>query len=82
MGLELFAADGYRLPELTTIKVPEGVDSARVRAFLLSEYDIEIGAGVKDLASTVWRVGLMGANATTASVTLLLGALQDALQRA
>jgi alanine-glyoxylate transaminase / serine-glyoxylate transaminase / serine-pyruvate transaminase len=82
MGLELFAADGYRLPELTTIKAPEGVDSARVRAFLLSEYDIEIGAGVKDLASTVWRVGLMGANATTASVTLLLGALQDALQRA
>lgn len=82
MGLELFAAEGSRLPELTTIKVPEGVDSARVRAFLLSEYDIEIGAGVKDLASKVWRVGLMGANANMASVTLLLGALQDALKRA
>ena len=50
-------------PELTTVRVPDGVDSAAVRARLLERYDIEIGAGVGQYASTVWRIGLMGHNA-------------------
>ena len=45
MGLELFAEKGHRLPELTTVKVPDGVDSAAVRRHLLERHDIEIGAG-------------------------------------
>lgn len=82
MGLELFAQEGHRLPDLTTVKVPDGVDSAKVRAYLLEKYDIEIGAGVKDFASTVWRIGLMGPNANAGSVKLILGALQDAIENA
>ncbi|GAB2620775.1 alanine--glyoxylate aminotransferase family protein [Kocuria himachalensis] len=81
MGLELFAAEGYRLPELTTVKVPEGVDSARVRSYLLKHFSVEIGAGVKEYASTVWRIGLMGPNADAGSVALVLGALQEALRK-
>ncbi|HEV7886265.1 MAG TPA: alanine--glyoxylate aminotransferase family protein, partial [Acidimicrobiales bacterium] len=46
MGLELFAADGHRLPELTTVKVPEGADDAAVRRVLLERYGIEMGGGV------------------------------------
>jgi alanine-glyoxylate transaminase/serine-glyoxylate transaminase/serine-pyruvate transaminase len=34
-GLALFAAEGHRLPELTTVKVPDDVDSAAVRGYLL-----------------------------------------------
>lgn len=79
MGLELFAAEGHRLPELTTVKVPEGVDSAAVRKELLEKYNLEIGAGVKEFASTVWRIGLMGPNAAPDSVALVLGALKDVL---
>jgi alanine-glyoxylate transaminase / serine-glyoxylate transaminase / serine-pyruvate transaminase len=79
MGLELFAQEGYRLPELTTVKVPDGVDSAKVRGYLLQTYGIEIGAGVKDFAASVWRIGLMGPNANPASVELILAALQDAI---
>ncbi|MGB3955658.1 MAG: alanine--glyoxylate aminotransferase family protein [Brooklawnia sp.] len=82
MGLELFAAEGHRLPELTTVKVPDGVDSARVRGYLLDRYDIEIGAGVKQYASSVWRIGLMGPNANPGSVELILAALADALRHA
>jgi alanine-glyoxylate transaminase / serine-glyoxylate transaminase / serine-pyruvate transaminase len=82
MGLELFAAEGYRLPELTTVKVPDGVDSAKVRGYLLDRYNIEIGAGVKEFASTVWRIGLMGPNANPGSVKLVLGALEDAIANA
>ncbi|MGZ5373705.1 MAG: pyridoxal-phosphate-dependent aminotransferase family protein [Aeromicrobium sp.] len=82
MGLELFAAEGYRLPQLTTVKVPEGIDSARVRQFLLRNFDIEIGGGVGKFASTVWRIGLMGPNAGNSSVKLILGALEDAMRNA
>lgn len=82
MGLELFATEGHRLPQLTSVKVPEGVDSASVRGFLLQEYNLEIGAGVGQYADSVWRIGLMGPNANPGSVTLILAALKDALNRA
>jgi alanine-glyoxylate transaminase/serine-glyoxylate transaminase/serine-pyruvate transaminase len=82
MGLELFAAKGHRLPELTTVKVPDGVDSAAVRRYLLERHDIEIGAGAGEFASSVWRIGLMGHNARPDAVLLVLAALRDALAHA
>jgi alanine-glyoxylate transaminase/serine-glyoxylate transaminase/serine-pyruvate transaminase len=81
MGLELFAAEGHRLPELTTVKVPDGVDSAAVRTELLERYDLEIGGGVGAYAATVWRIGLMGPNAAPDKVALVLGALKQVLGR-
>ncbi len=81
MGLDLFAADGHRLPELTTVCVPERVDSAKVRAQLLDRYNIEIGAGAGEFAASVWRIGLMGYNARRDIVTLMLGALGEVLGR-
>ncbi len=63
MGLSLFAQEGFRLPELTTVRVPDGVDSAAVRGYLLERHNMEIGAGVGEFASSVWRIGLMGHNA-------------------
>jgi alanine-glyoxylate transaminase / serine-glyoxylate transaminase / serine-pyruvate transaminase len=81
LGLELFAEKGARLPELTTVKVPDGVDSAAVRRTLLERYDIEIGAGVGAYAASVWRIGLMGPNARPDAVTLVLGALAETLGR-
>lgn len=82
MGLELFAAEGYRLPELTTVRVPDGVDSAAVRSHLLTRYNMEIGAGVGEFAASVWRIGLMGHNARPDRVALILAALDDALAHA
>ena len=81
LGLELFAAEGYRLPELTTVRVPDGVDSAAVRARLLERYDIEIGAGVGPYTSSVWRIGLMGHNARPEAALLVLAALEEAMKR-
>jgi alanine-glyoxylate transaminase/serine-glyoxylate transaminase/serine-pyruvate transaminase len=81
MGLELFAAEGHRLPELTTVRVPDGVDSAVVRKELLERFDIEIGAGAGAYAASVWRIGLMGANATPDKVLLILAALKAILTR-
>jgi alanine-glyoxylate transaminase/serine-glyoxylate transaminase/serine-pyruvate transaminase len=78
-GLELFAAEGSRLPELTTVRVPDGVDSAGVRKVLLERYGIEIGGGVGQYASSVWRIGCMGHTARLRNVTMLVGALGEVL---
>jgi alanine-glyoxylate transaminase / serine-glyoxylate transaminase / serine-pyruvate transaminase len=82
LGLELFAADGHRLPQLTTVRVPAGVDDAVVRAALLDRWGIEIGGGVGAFAGSVWRVGCMGHTARPANVELLLGALAEVLPAA
>jgi alanine-glyoxylate transaminase/serine-glyoxylate transaminase/serine-pyruvate transaminase len=81
MGLKLFAAEGHRLPELTTVCVPDGVDAAAVRAGLLERFSIEIGGGVGQYAASVWRIGCMGHTARPRNVTMLLGALGEILGR-
>ena len=79
LGLELFVGQEHRLPELTTVLVPEGVDDAKVRAALLDRYGIEIGGGLGDYAGKMWRIGCMGHTARPRNVTLLLGALAEVL---
>jgi alanine-glyoxylate transaminase/serine-glyoxylate transaminase/serine-pyruvate transaminase len=81
LGLQLFAAEGHRLPELTTVVVPDEVDDAAVRGSLLNHYGIEIGGGVGPLAGRVWRIGCMGHTARPGNVTLLLAALAEILGR-
>jgi aspartate aminotransferase-like enzyme len=81
MGLALVAPAGHRLPELTTVRVPEGVDEAAVRKELLERHGIEIGGGLGPFAGTVWRIGCMGHTARMRNVTLVLAALREALGR-
>src|SRR5699024_7532516 len=79
MGLTLFAQEGARLAQLTTVEVPDGLDSAAVRNYLMSKYGLEIGAGTGAYAAKIWRIGMMGPNATEANAHLILAALKDAL---
>ena len=81
MGLELWAPEGHRLPQLTTVLVPDGVDDAAVRRTLLERYGIEIGGGVGPWAGKVWRIGCMGHTARIRNVALLLAALAETLER-
>jgi alanine-glyoxylate transaminase/serine-glyoxylate transaminase/serine-pyruvate transaminase len=81
MGLELWAEEGHRLPELTTVVVPEGLDDAAIRRALLQRYGIEIGGGVGAFAGKVWRIGCMGHTARMRNVALLLAALAELLGR-
>lgn len=80
IGLEPLVPEAYRSPMLITVKVPEGVDEARVRQTLLERHDIEIGGGLGDLKGKVWRVGLMGSSCTENNVILVLEALRLALE--
>jgi alanine-glyoxylate transaminase/serine-glyoxylate transaminase/serine-pyruvate transaminase len=79
-GLQLFAAAGHRLPELTTVYVPEGIDEAKVRTCLLDRHGIEIGGGLGAYAGKVWRIGLMGHTARPRNVALFLAALDEILE--
>jgi alanine-glyoxylate transaminase/serine-glyoxylate transaminase/serine-pyruvate transaminase len=81
LGLQMLVEPGHRLPQLTTVKVPEGVDDAACRSRLLSEYGIEIGAGAGRLAGQIWRIGCMGNTARRRNVVTLLGALKEVLGR-
>jgi alanine-glyoxylate transaminase/serine-glyoxylate transaminase/serine-pyruvate transaminase len=78
LGFRLFAQE-RRLPQLTSVWLPDGVDDAKVRGELLHRFDIEVGGGLGDLAGKGWRIGLMGHGAREQSVTTLLGALNELL---
>jgi alanine-glyoxylate transaminase/serine-glyoxylate transaminase/serine-pyruvate transaminase len=81
MGLRLHAQDGHRLPPLTTVRVPDGVDDMAVRRDLLQEHNIEVGGGIGALQGWVWRIGLMGYNSTAHNVLAILFALEFELNR-
>jgi len=81
LGLSLHVQREFRLPTLTTVCIPEGVDGKAVSRQLLNEYNIEIGGGLGELAGKVWRVGLMGFNSRKENVDRLLEALRQVLPR-
>ena len=79
MGLTLHVPPEYRLKTLTTVCIPEGIDDARIRQRLLSDYSIEIGGGLGTLKGKVWRIGLMGYASTEQNVLFVLSALERLL---
>lgn len=79
MGMEFLVDEEYRLPQLNSVVIPQGVDDAAVRTTLLNDYGLEIGAGLGALAGKVWRIGLMGAACNRKNVTLCLSALESTL---
>jgi alanine-glyoxylate transaminase/serine-glyoxylate transaminase/serine-pyruvate transaminase len=71
----------YRLPSLTTARVPQGIDPHKIRTRLLNEYNIEIAAGFGALKDQVWRIGLMGYSSRKENITLLLAALNELMNK-
>jgi len=56
------------------------MDSKAVAVYLRDNYNIEIAAGLGELAGKVWRIGLMGYNSRPENVALLLSAMKKALE--
>ena len=79
MGLQYVVEESARLPQLNSIYVPEGVDEAAIRARLLNEFNLEIGAGLGDMAGKIWRIGLMGYSARQENIDTCLKALRACL---
>ncbi|RMF26346.1 MAG: alanine--glyoxylate aminotransferase family protein [Cyanobacteria bacterium J083] len=81
LGLTCHVPREYRLPTLTTVRIPAGVDGKAVSQQLLQDYNIEIAGGLGELGGKVWRIGLMGYNSRPDNVLLLLQALKIVLQK-
>ncbi|XP_037068168.1 serine--pyruvate aminotransferase-like isoform X1 [Pollicipes pollicipes] len=83
IGLRPFVeTESFRLPTVTTVSVPDGVNWKAVIGYCMNTYKVEIAGGLGPTAGKVWRVGLMGVNATEERVDLVLRALREALAQA
>jgi len=80
MGLSMLVPASERLPMLNAVHIPEGIEDLRVRKALLTEFSIEIGAGLGEFAGKIWRVGLMGQSSQRRNVLLFLSALETILR--
>jgi alanine-glyoxylate transaminase / serine-glyoxylate transaminase / serine-pyruvate transaminase len=80
IGLKPFVKEDERLPQLTSILVPEGIDEANVRMTLLNDYNIEIGAGLGELAGKVWRIGLMGYSSNNENISACVNAFKELIK--
>lgn len=78
-GFEMIAPAAARLPQLTSVRLPTGLDELALRQRLLADYGIEVGGGLGEFAGVAWRIGLMGHTARRRSVSALLGALDEIL---
>ena len=78
-GLDLLADPAHRLAPLTAVRVPEGVDGKAVQGRMLREHGIEIGGGLGPDAPAMWRIGLMGQNASADTADRVLAALDAVL---
>ncbi|MCB1877706.1 MAG: alanine--glyoxylate aminotransferase family protein [Chromatiales bacterium] len=79
MGIEFVVEESARLPQLNAVRIPEGANDAATRSRLLNDFNLEIGAGLGDLAGKIWRIGLMGYASRAENILLCLAALEAVL---
>lgn len=79
LGLEMAVEEEWRLPQLNSVLIPEGLDDATIRGRLLSEFDLEVGAGLGELAGKQWRIGLMGTSSNDVNINRCLTAFKAVL---
>src|SRR5690242_3043475 len=81
MGLKYLVKEGARLPQMNAVHIPEAIREreAEVRKTLLTEFNLEIGAGLGPLAGKIWRIGIMGYSCKPENVMLCLSALGSVL---
>lgn len=80
MGINYAVAEGFQLPNLNAVLIPEGVNDAQLRNQLLNEFGIEIGGGLGPMKGKTWRIGLMGESSQPRNVLLFLAALEHCLR--
>jgi len=79
MGLEFLVEEKHQLPQMNAVLCPAGVNEEQVRKTLLTEFNMEIGAGLGPLKGKIWRFGLMGYSCRPDNVMLCLSALGSVL---
>ncbi|MFT5153998.1 MAG: alanine-glyoxylate transaminase/serine-glyoxylate transaminase/serine-pyruvate transaminase, partial [Planctomycetota bacterium] len=80
LGLQHRVPSAERLVPLTPVAIPDSIDDAAVRSYLIRHFGLEIGGGLGPMKGNTWRIGLMGAGSTRRNVSLCLSALRAALE--
>ena len=81
MGLEMAVDQEFRLPQLNSVYIPDGIDDGKTRNLLLNDFNLEIGAGLGELAGKTWRIGLMGHSSTRRNVLTCLASLETVMAK-
>jgi (S)-ureidoglycine-glyoxylate aminotransferase len=81
IGLKVFGDLKHKMPNVTGVHIPQGVDGDKVRRALLRHFNIEIGSSFGPLHGRIWRIGTMGYNAREDAVLATLGALEAVLSQ-
>ena len=81
MDLKLFGDQEHKMPNVTGVVIPQGVDGEGVRRMMLDDFGIEIGTSFGPLHGKIWRIGTMGYVCRKESVLVCLGALDACLRR-
>ncbi len=79
LNLRLYGDPANKMPNVTAVYVPDGINGDKLRAALLNDFNIEIGTSFGPLAGKVWRIGAMGYNARLDCVMQTLSALEVVL---
>jgi len=79
LGLDLAVSQLWRLPQLNAVVIPEGKEDAMIRRRLLEDFDLEVGAGLGELAGKQWRIGLMGSSSNEVNINRCLMAFESVL---
>jgi len=77
LGFKPFAREGYRLPMLASVCLPEEMPDAETRKILLNKHGIEVGPGLGETKGRIWRIGLMGESCSLENVERLMEALKS-----
>ncbi len=81
MGLEMAGDQDFRLPQLNSVYIPDGIDDGKTRNLLLNDFNLEIGAGLGELAGKTWRIGLMGHSSTRRNILTCLASLETVMAK-
>jgi len=77
LDIDFLVDSNCRLPQLNAVVIPDHADDGVVRSKLLNDFNLEIGAGLGDLAGRVWRIGLMGHASNPKNIEYCLSALKS-----
>lgn len=81
MGLTLFNDVSWKLPMVTCVTIPDGIDGESVRTMLLGQFGIEIASSFGPLHGKIWRIGTMGYSCRKENILFVLAALEAVLIR-
>ncbi len=81
MGLTLFGDSRYKMPIVTCVNIPEGVNGDAVRATMAKEFGVEIASTFGSLAGKIWRIGSMGFSCRKENILKVLAVLEASIYR-